>query len=102
MMTNTFKIEQLREAVINDYAYLCYEDGGTEEDEVSLEDFKTNMSTATWEKLMLETSVNCEVKTGKPGESTLEDYIETWGGESVYVDAVYIKNEDGSTTLSED
>ena len=101
-MTNTFTIEQLREAVINDYAYLCYEDGGTEEDEISLEDFKTARLTDTWDELMKETSVNCEVKTGKPGESTLEDYIETWGGESVYVDVVYIKNEDGSTTLSVD
>ena len=95
-------IEQLRQAVINDYAYLCANEGGTESDEISLEDYKKSVSEMTWEQLMEETSVNSEEPSNKPGERTLEEYVEIWVARTQYADLNYIKNEDGSTTLSEE
>ena len=95
-------IEQLRQAVINDYAYLCADEGGTESDEISLEDYKKSVSEMTWEKLMEETSVNAKEPSDKPHEMTLEEYVEIWGARTQYADLSYIKNEDGSTCLSEE
>lgn len=102
MMNTTFTIEQLRQADINDYAYLVADDEGTQADEILSEDFKTQISTATWDELINESSVNSEVKTGKPGEATVEDYIEAWEGMSHYAKMTYIKHKDGSTTLFDD
>lgn len=94
-------IEHLRQAVINDYAYLCANEGGTESDEISLEDYKKSVSEMTWEQMMEETSVNAEEPSGKPYEMTLEEYVEIWVARTQYADLNYIKNEDGSTSLSE-
>ena len=95
-------IEQLRQAVINDYAYICADEGGTESDEIFLEDYKKSVSEMTWEQLMEETSVNVEEPSDKPHEMTLEEYVEIWGDRTQYADLNYIKNEDGSTCLSEE
>ena len=95
-------IEKLRQAVINDYAFLCADDGGTTADEISLEDYKKSVSEMTWEQLMEETSVNTDKPTGNPFDMTLEEYVEHWEAKSEYADLNYIRNVDGSTYLSED
>ena len=95
-------IEQLRQSVINDYAYICADDGGTESDEMSLEDYKKSVSEMSWEELMQETSVNVDEPSDKPYEMTLEEYVNIWGARSNYAELNYTKNEDGSTSLIEE
>lgn len=99
---NQITIEQLRQSVINDYAYICADDGGTESDEMSLEDYKKSVSEMSWEELMQETSVNVDEPSGKPYEMTLEEYVSIWGARSEYAELNYTKNEDGSTCLIEE
>ena len=86
-------IEQLREAVINDYAKLVYEDYGTEPDEMPLEDYIEKVNKMTWDELVGESWF---IEGDK--DCTLESYVECFEGESVYADIPYQKNEDGSTT----
>ena len=94
-----YSIEQLRQAVINDYAYLCYQDGGTKPDEKTLEDYKNEVAEMSWEELMRETSVDEDEDPQL--KFSLLDYMESWLNRSGYADLKYIQNEDGSTTLSE-
>lgn len=97
VINTEYTIEQLRQAVINDYAYLCFGDGGTQSDETSLEDFKLNAASMSWEELMQETSVieNENPKLNHP----LSEYMETWLDRTMYAEMKYLKNEDGSTML---
>ena len=95
-------IEQLRQAVIADYAYLCADDGGTAPDEISLEDYKKSVSEMTWDQLMQETCVNADKPSDNPNEMTLEEYVDFWRARSQYADFNYIKNQDGSTSLIEE
>ena len=92
-----YSIGQLRQAVINDYAYLCYQDGGTQPDETSLEDFKKKVAKMSWDELLKETSISEDVNPSL--DFSLRDYIESWLAKSEYADLIYIKNEDGSTTI---
>ena len=92
-----YSIGQLRQAVINDYAYLCYQDGGTQPDERSLEDFKKKVAKMSWDELLKETSISEDVNPSL--DFSLRDYIESWLAKSEYADLIYIKNEDGSTTI---
>ena len=39
--------EDLKRAVINDYAKLCFSDGDTQADEITLADFKAKVETMT-------------------------------------------------------
>jgi len=99
---NEITIEQLRQSVINDYAYICADDGGTESDEMSLDDYKKSVSEMSWEELMQETSVNVDEPSDKPYDMTLEEYVNIWGARSNYAELIYTKNEDGSTSLIEE
>ena len=99
---NEITIEQLRQSVINDYAYLCADDGGTQSDEISLEDYKKSVSEMSWDELMQETSVNVDEPSDKPYERTLEEYVNIWEARSEYAELNYTKNEDGSTSLIEE
>jgi hypothetical protein len=102
LSSNEITIEQLRQSVINDYAYLCADDGGTQSDEISLEDYKKSVSEMSWDALMQETSVNVDEPSDKPYERTLEEYVNIWEARSEYAELNYTKNEDGSTSLIEE
>lgn len=102
LSSNEITIEQLRQSVINDYAYLCADDGGTQSDEISLEDYKKSVSEMSWDELMQETSVNVDEPSDKPYERTLEEYVNIWEARSEYAELNYTKNEDGSTSLIEE
>ena len=97
VINTEYTIEQLRQAVINDYAYLCFGDGGTQSDETSLEDFKINVASMSWDELMKETSV---IESDNPKlNHPLSEYMETWLDRTIYAEMKYLKNEDGSTML---
>ena len=59
-----FTIEELRQACINDYAKLCYGDGGTQADETSLEDYKKQVAKMSFDQLVNE-SWYCEGEEGR-------------------------------------
>ena len=97
VVATDYTIDQLRQAVINDYAYLCFGDGGTQSDETSLEDFKLNAASMSWEELMEETSV---INSDNPKLNyQLSEYMGAWLNKTEYAEMKYLKNEDGSTTL---
>ncbi|QNI87716.1 hypothetical protein [Synechococcus sp. ROS8604] len=102
LSSNEITIEQLRQSVINDYAYICADDGGTESDEMSLDDYKKSVSEMSWEELMQESSVNVDEPSDNPYDMTLEEYVNIWGARSNYAELIYTKNEDGSTSLIEE
>ena len=94
-----YTIEELRQAVINDYAFQCYQDGGTKADETSLKDYKAQVSNWTWEELMEETHIISEEESFR-FSCSLSDYMDSWLDRSEYADLKYLENEDGSTTLA--
>ena len=94
-MTTTINnptIEELRIAVINDYAKLVYDDYGTQPDEISVEDYIAKVSTMTYEELVGETWF-----IEGDEECTLQSYVETYDNDW-YAEVVYQVNDDGSTT----
>ena len=93
-----YTIEELRQAVINDYAFQCYQDGGTKADETSLKDYKAQVSNWTWEELMEETHIISEEESFR-FSCSLSDYMDSWLNRSEYADIEYIENDDGSTTI---
>lgn len=93
-----YTIEQLRQAVINDYAFQCYQDGGTKADETSLKEYKSQVQNWTWDELMEETHMICEEESFRFSNS-LSDYMDSWSNRSDYADLEYIENDDGSTTI---
>ena len=94
-----YGIDDLRESVINDYAYLCYQDGGTQPDETSLEEYKKNVSTMSAEELISETSV---IETSKFKVDELIDYIELWLKYSEYTEYDYEQTSEGGTILKQE
>ena len=91
-INSNITIEQLRQAVINDYAKLVYEDYGTQPDECSLEDYIVKVNAMNWDELVGETWF---IEGDK--DCTLESYIECFDDDS-YAEIPYQINEDGSTT----
>ena len=93
--TTTYTINELRVAVINDYAKLCVEDGGTQADEISLADQGVKVAKMSVEDLIseswfIEGSEDC----------TLEGYIDCFLPQSSYaLEHEFKTNDDGSTTL---
>lgn len=81
-----YGIDHLRQAVINDYAYLCYQDGGTQPDEISLEDFKKNVKAMSLGELISETSV---IETSEFRIDEIIEYIEFWIKKSEYASYNY-------------
>ena len=51
----------------------------------------------SWDELLKETSISEDVNPSL--DFSLRDYIESWLAKSEYADLIYIKNEDGSTTI---
>ena len=94
--TMTITIEQLRTAVINDYAKLVYDDHGTQPDETSLEDYITKVQSMSYQELVGETWF-----TEGDEELTLESYVECFLEQDMYTDIAYQVNDDGSTTPME-
>ena len=92
----TITIEQLRQAVINDYAKLTYESGGTEPDETPLDEYIEHAKKMNWDEL-----VNESWFIEGDEDCTLESYVECFDDDS-YAEVVYHKNEDGSTEMKED
>ena len=88
----TITIEQLRQAVINDYAKLVYDDYGTEPDECTLEDYIVKANIWDWDKLVKESWF-----IEGDDECTLENYVEHYDNDW-YAQVVYQVNDDGSTT----
>lgn len=72
-------------------------DGSAQPDETSLEDFKKKVAKMSWDELLKETSISEDVNPSL--DFSLRDYIESWLAKSEYADLIYIKNEDGSTTI---
>ena len=93
-----YGVEDLRQAVINDYAYLCYQDGGTQPDETSLEEFKKNVKAMSLNELMSETSV---IETSAFKTDELVDYIKAWINKSEFAELAYEQTSDGGTILQE-
>ena len=93
-----YTIEQLRQAVINDYAFQCYQDGGTKGDETSLKDYKLQVQSWTWDELIEETHIISE-EEGFRFSCSLSDYMDSWLNRSEYANLKYIENDDGSTTI---
>lgn len=92
-----YGIKELRQAVINDYAYLCYEDGGTKPDETSLQQFKKDVATMNKEDLLSETSV---IETNAFKADELVDYIEAWIDKCGFAELSYEQTNEGGTILS--
>jgi hypothetical protein len=93
-----YGIDDLRQSVINDYAYLCYQDGGTQPDETSLEEYKKNVETMSVEELISETSV---IETSEFKIDELIDYMELWLKYSEYADYSYERTSEGGSILKE-
>ena len=89
-------IENLRQAVINDYAFLCADDGGTTHDEVSLEEFKKSAADMSWDELIQESWCMSD------SAEEVQKYIDKWLPLGAFAALTYIKNPDGSTTLQTD
>ena len=85
-------------SVINDYAYLCYQDGGTQPDETSLEQYKKNVEEMSIDELVSETSV---IETSEFKVDELIDYIELWLKYSKYAAYDYEKTSEGGSILKE-
>ena len=92
-MTTTTITKQLRQAVINDYAKLVYEDHGTQPDEISLDDFIAKANAMTYDELVAESWF-----IEGDEECTIENYIECFADQDHYTDIAYQTNPDGSTT----
>ena len=96
-LSTTYTINDLRVAVINDYAKLCVEDGGTQADEISLADYVVKVVNMSVEDL-IEESWFIEGSE----DNTLEGYIDCFLPQSRYaLEHEFITNDDGSTTLLE-
>ena len=93
-----YGIDDLRQSVINDYAYLCYQDGGTQPDETSLEQYKKNVEEMSIDELVSETSV---IETSEFKADELLDYIELWLKFSKYAAYDYEKTSEGGSILKE-
>ncbi|WP_244272444.1 tetratricopeptide repeat protein [Synechococcus sp. N5] len=91
-----YGIKELRQAVINDYAYLCHEDGGTKPDETSLQQFKKDVATMSREELLSETSV---IETSAFKADELVDYIEVWIDKCEFAELAYEQTNEGGTIL---
>ena len=92
--TTKYTIEELKQACINDYAKLCYDDGGTQADETSLENYKKQVAIMDLAQLVDE-SWYCEGMDG----CSLDEYIECFLPQTQYKDMRYEVNPDGSTIL---
>ena len=93
----SYGISDLRQAVINDYAYLCYQDRGTQPDETSLQEYKEKVEVMGIEELISETSV---IETNDFKIDELADYIELWSKYSEYSTLLYDTTAEGGTMLS--
>lgn len=93
-----YGIDELRQAVINDYAYLCYQDLGTKPDETALEEYKKNVYEMSVDELVSETSV---IETSEFKIDELIDYMELWLKFSEYAAYNYEKTSEGGTVLKE-
>ena len=76
----SYGISDLRQAIINDYAYLCYQIG-EQPDETSLQEYKEKVEVMGIEELISETSV---IETNDFKIDELADYIELWSKYSEY------------------
>ena len=92
--TTKYTIEELKQACINDYAKLCYDDQGTRSDETSLEDYKKQVDEMNFNQLVAE-SWYCEGMDG----CSLDEYVECFLPQTQYKDLRYQVNPDGSTIL---
>ena len=90
-------ISDLRQAVMNDYAYLCYQDRGTQPDETSLQEYKEKVEAMGIKELLSETSV---IETNDFRIDELVDYIEFWSRYSGYSELLYEEKAGGGTMLS--
>lgn len=86
--------EDLKRAVINDYAKLCFSDGGTQADEITLADFKAKVETMTREELVEETWY-----IENDPKYTLESFVDAFLNQDQYADMDYEVHADGSSTL---
>ncbi len=94
-MIESVTIDELRQAVINDYAQQCAADGGTQANGIPLESYKALVAIMTWNQLISETSVIANA----PGFA-LSNYVEHWLRATLISELTYDINADGSTTLS--
>lgn len=88
-----YGIDDFRQAVINDYAYACYQDGGTQPDEIPLKQYKKDVEAMSCEELIAEASIDLQL-------DEMVDYIEMWLRESVYAELTYELTDEGGTTLT--
>lgn len=95
-ISTKYTIEDLRQSCINDYAKLCCEDGGTQADETSLEDYKKKVADMTFEQLVKE-SWYCDMDG-----CSLDEYVECFLPQTQFKELKYQVNPDGSTTLIEE
>ena len=94
-MIESATIDELRQAVINDYAQRCAADGGTQAKGIPLESYKALVAIMSWNQLIGETSVIANAPS-----FALSDYVVYWLRATLISDLTNITNADDSTTLS--
>lgn len=87
-------MEDLRRAVINDYAKLCFNDGYTLPDEITLEDYKIQVAGMSRDELIEETWV-----VDKTSEEELQHYIDAFLKQDQYATMTYKVLPDGGSEL---
>ena len=93
-MIESVTIDELRQAVINDYAQQCAADGGTQANRILLESYKAIAAIMTWNQLISEANV----VENAPGFAP-SDYVKHWLRATLISELTYDTNADGSATL---